>query len=286
MSFLIYSKQQKSPSKLSKTSLFVANTLVAFIAIGCRTPLHPTTGLAKSRVITTNRLVQLQLKRTFSSTNGIYASNEFPGARLNDFQQTGPTNFSALIMPENFPINDSAWFAFKLWSKSNQTITIELNYENGKHRYRPKISSDGASWKVVAPENFQRTASNSATLTLNIGPQPIFISGQELFTSQDFERWIGQLSKKSFVRSKTIGRSVRGKPIRKFEITEGSKDSDSLIIVSRQHPPEITGTFALQAFINAILQRYRARKKISNGLQNRRDSADESRRRGFRTLEA
>lgn len=204
--------------------------------------------------ITTNRVVVVQKKKTFAyAKSGVFASAAFEGARLNDFFQTGHGDYTAVIEPENIPVNDAAWFAFKIWSKSNQTVHVKLTYKNGQHRYHPKISHDNLNWKPLDSENYKPDVTDhSATLTLAIGPSALFVSAQELFTSKDFARWIEQLCRKPFIHSAVIGKSVRGKPIQKFEISEAADDAHYLLVVSRQHPPEVTGTLALRAFIKTI----------------------------------
>ena len=99
--------------------------------------------------ITTDKEISPQHKRTiFFSNSGVCASNEFEGARLNDFYQTNDSVYTAVIEPENAPINNSAWYSFKLWSGKEQPIYFNLHYKNGSHRYVPKLSYDGINWDV------------------------------------------------------------------------------------------------------------------------------------------
>src|SRR5687767_4297957 len=78
----------------------------------------PMAGLAEERkysVITTNRVIANPTKQTFTCESaGVFISTEFDGARLNDLKETGPGQYAALIKPENSPINDAAWYAFKI----------------------------------------------------------------------------------------------------------------------------------------------------------------------------
>lgn len=205
-------------------------------------------------MVTTNRLVTPQTKRTYAfPERGVFVSNEFEGARLNDFQATAPGAFTATIAPENSPINDSGWYAFKIWSTSNQTVRVKLNYLKGKHRYPPQISLDGEHWEKLDRADYATNrGENSATLTLAIGPKPLFVSAQELFTSKDFKRWIDDLGKHPFVHSRVLGQSTLGKPIHQFEITEAGPEAKRVLVISRQHPPEVTGTFALRAFVETL----------------------------------
>src|SRR5690606_13513213 len=84
---------------------------------------------------------------------GVTFSNEFSGARVNELRQTGETAFTILIRPENTPINNSAWYAFDVSAAEPKTISVTLAYENGRHRYRPQISSDGGeTWTALASD--------------------------------------------------------------------------------------------------------------------------------------
>jgi predicted deacylase len=209
----------------------------------------------QTSAITTNRLVQSQIRRNYSfQKSGIFVSSDFDGARLSSFTQTGDSTFTAEISPENIPVNDSAWYAFKIWAVAEKTVLVKLDYTYGKHRYIPKTSSDGIHWRIFTNDEVVKSKDGaSATLRISIGPEPIYIAGQEIFTSANFNEWLGDLCKKPFVQSRVIGRSVLGKPIRCLEISEAGNDAEYLLILSRQHPPEVTGTFALKSFLNTIV---------------------------------
>jgi predicted deacylase len=240
--------------------LAVGLMVVCCVGVARTTPaatpsVKPVGSLAGPRTatVTTNRIVHLPKRQTFSfPETGVFVSNDFEGARLNTIIRTG-NSYTAQISPENIPVNDSAWYAFKIRSKKPQTIQIRLTYTYSKHRYAPKISSDRIHWTAVQPPDYLHDPTNdSATLRLHVGPDPIYVAGQELFTTQDFKQWIHDLCKKKFVHSTTIGKSANGKPIVKFEIDEGVSSPAYLLVLSRQHPPEVTGTFALISFIDTL----------------------------------
>jgi len=57
------------------------------------------------------------------------------------------------------------------------------------------------------------------------------------------------------VQSKTIGKTKLNRPFRVLDIYKGSpKNKPVLVLLTRQHPPEVTGYFAFQAFLSTILQ--------------------------------
>jgi len=53
-------------------------------------------------------------------------------------------------------------------AEKSKTIKVSLTYENGKHRYEPKISRDGRNWKPLESERYAHNE-QSQTATLIIG---------------------------------------------------------------------------------------------------------------------
>jgi len=241
---------------MMKTKHFLLTFCFLLLLIGCKSKEENITALPydpPGATITTDKEISLQHKRTISFTaTGIFVSNEFPGARLNDFYQLNDTTYTAVIEPENAPINDSPWYSFKIWSKQNQNITLNLTYKNGTHRYKPKLSYDGKEWQLLDTLKVSvDTTINQASLSLEITKDTLWISAQELITSSTYENWINQLSKKEFFRNDIIGSSSQGKPLTKLEIGD-SANKNFLFIIGRNHPPEVTGYFALKSFVEII----------------------------------
>lgn len=204
--------------------------------------------------------VQRQYRDIFDLGNGIYATNEFDGARLNGIVMINDTLISTLSTPENTPINTSPWYAFKLWSEEEQEVTLALTYpENVNHRYHPKISSDGINFvQIDSSELFiakktveEKIKTPSATIRLSLSPDTVWISAQELITSSDNNQWTDELSLKPFITKSKAGESREGKPIDVLKIGE-SDDKAMIFVLSRQHPPEVTGYLAMKAFVETI----------------------------------
>lgn len=74
---------------------------------------------------------------------GVTFEANFPRARMTACEPLGPDEFGAVVRPENLPVNDSPWFAFRVRSETEKTITLRLRCQGGSLRYRPKISLDG-----------------------------------------------------------------------------------------------------------------------------------------------
>ncbi|MEX0359365.1 MAG: hypothetical protein AB3N10_00125, partial [Allomuricauda sp.] len=88
---------------------------------------------------TRSKAIEPQIKRTFSiPKTGVYASNEFDGARLNGFTALNDSTAKVVIKPENTPINNSPYYAFTIWSDNKRPFYLTFEYPKGfKHRYTP-----------------------------------------------------------------------------------------------------------------------------------------------------
>jgi len=207
---------------------------------------------------TSNHPIKYQNKKEYH-IDGVTADNLFDGARLNDFTQENDSTFVATILPENEPINSSAYFAFRLSSDTERKIHLKLNYPTATHRYIPKLSNDGKNWKPIDSINFKLIdSSKNALLTLTINQNKLWIAAQELNTSTDAKNWAKDLATHEDVRYKTVGKSKLNRDLIALDIYNGdAKGKEMIVVLSRQHPPEVTGYFAMQAFVEEILKNNR-----------------------------
>ncbi len=230
-------------------------TILAFTA--CKKNNERTTSLPydpPGATITTDKEITQQHKRTFYfSSDGLFISNEFEGARLNDVYRIEPFVYEAVIEPENAPVNNSAWYAFMTWSDYPQTITLILKYKDGTHRYIPKLSYDKENWFPLEDERIKIDASKqTAQLELNIGYDTLWVAAQELITSSVYDKWEDELAAKPFVEKREIGKSAGGRAINELLISENEAANNYVIFTGRLHPPEVTGFFALKSFVETI----------------------------------
>ncbi len=183
------------------------------------------------------------------------ATSDFEGGRLSDFVAEGPNSYSALIAPEWRPMNNQqAWYAFRLQSPKPRVIEVKLTYTDGKKNlFYPKISRDRTHWQELPKGDFRLSSNSStATLRLTVGPEPLWVSAQELFTQSDYASWIQKLTEHPYVTSGTIGFSTQQRPIFKMDITEAPADAPLVLVLGRQHPPEVTGGFGLVSFVETV----------------------------------
>lgn len=255
--------------KLLSIFLFLALFVVSFSQQ--TQPVYQGQGETRE-VDTSSRPIEKQEKREFSfDADQVYFSNQFDGARLNQIERTAENSYTITISPENAPINMSPWYAFRVWSKKKKEIVVKLIYpEFAKHRYTPQISTDGKKWKPLdakfITEYEKGTAAfgpesrpKSVDLKLKTSKKPLWISAQELQNSSHVFEWMNRLAKKKKFKIEEIGKSTEGRPLRMLKM--GKIESKNMILViSRQHPPEVTGYFAMQAFVEKIADKSKISK--------------------------
>jgi hypothetical protein len=195
--------------------------------------------------------------------SGIRIDSNFDGGRLTSCKQIGSQQFEITIEPENFPINDSAWYAFRVTAEKAKQVAINFVYREGTHRYHPWVSNDREQWKTVDARSYVvEPLSTRATLHISVGPRPLWIAAQPLLTEKDIAKWTNRLGARKFVKRRVIGQSVRGKEIESFEIS-GRAARNYVYIISRQHPPEVTGHQGMMDLVDEVCsdsklaQRYR-----------------------------
>ncbi len=202
---------------------------------------------------TSDKKIALQEKGVVSA-GGVHIDNRFAGARMNGFTQINDTTFRIDIKPERVPVNDSPWYAFRIWADTAQTVNLILQYYDGHHRYTPKISRDGKNWSAI--ENIEvNDDTTQARFRLSLDTVPLWISAQELITTQDIYNWVNNLRTLPYVREISVaGQSAMGKDLPFVRIGKGEPDKKKVVVVlGRMHPPEVTGFMALQVFTENLL---------------------------------
>jgi hypothetical protein len=207
---------------------------------------------------TTTKKIDIQKKTIYAIDDiGVYASNNFDGARLNGFEKVNDSTVKVMIKPENTPINNSAYYSFKVWSKKDKIIHIQFDYPEGfKHRYIPKLKTVASNWKRLKEENIYKK-NNLVSIKLAIARDTTWVSAQELMTSADTKEWYTNLivDKTNYVHLKSVGKSRLGRNLPVLDIYKGTKEQKPIVVLlTRQHPPEVTGFFAFQEFLTTILK--------------------------------
>lgn len=205
--------------------------------------------------VTTDKPIEAPKRRSdWLDGASVHLDTDFPGARLNYAVLDGDSVLRLRVDPENDPINNSAWYAFRISSKERRDVKVELRYSGGVHRYIPKVSSDGAAWQPLRDGRYQSDTTNGiARFRLSVGPDTLWVAGQELLTSATIQAWADRLVRLPYVDRAEFGRSRQGRPLQRLLITEAPNPKRFVVLLGRQHPPEVTGSLALEAFVDAVV---------------------------------
>ena len=182
-----------------------------------------------------------------------------------DFNFSGSGNLSCEVIKSDYikifinpelddSINPSPWFAFRK-SEHSKSIKLALDYKNYHHRYHPKISIDKKSWNKIDEANILKKE-NGKIVVIDFLPssQKNYVASQELITNFWYNKWYNELENSGRVRREVIGFSVLKNPIPMFFV-EKDINNPYILILGRQHPPEVTGAFAMRGFINQLLNK-------------------------------
>jgi len=228
---------------------------IGLAAVACAREAPPPTAPAPAdyEVSLTRPITEMPRRTIGFLDEGVWVSNELEGGRMSDAWREGDSLVVVHIAPENAPINNSAWYAFKVWSEQSRTVRLRLSYEDGSHRYWPKVRRFGSDvWVPLDSAAVEVAEGNEgAVLSLEVGPDTVWVAGQEMKTSRFFHAWTDELAALPHVEKRPIGESARGRPIHMVEF--GAPDAlRHVVLVSRQHPPEVTGTMALLPFVEEL----------------------------------
>ena len=149
-------------------------------------------------------------------------------------------------------INPSPWFAIRK-SEHSKSIKLELDYKNYKHRYYPKLSKDKKRWTKI-DEIFISKKEDGKIVIIDFLPsnQKEYVASQELITDFWYDEWYNELESSGRVKREIIGFSVLRNPIHMF-FAEKNTNNPYILVLGRQHPPEVTGALAMKSFINELL---------------------------------
>ena len=200
-----------------------------------------------------------------SNDKGVFSdevvfSSHFLGGKLDRISKK-ENGYVAYIEPAHEPVNKSPYYAFSVASSSTKEIELTLNYGEYAHRYIPKLSRDRINWSPIEQDKIRIDKNTGeATLILKISKSPLFVAAQEITSTAETNKWIEQQRLSSaFLRLDTIGFSVQKRPL--TVIHSGGTSKKAIVLIARQHPPEIPGgTIAFNAFFETLM----AKDEVAN----------------------
>jgi hypothetical protein len=194
------------------------------------------------------------LEGEICQTEAFKVDADFAAANMASCSVLTANAIEVQLKPENVPINASPWYAVRLTPNQPGSVRLVLQYDEHPHRYRPKVSYDGTAWTVLPSDRVDNKAAGyRVTLDLELDDRPLFVSAQELFTNEAHEAWAKTQAAKPFVEMSQIGASIEGRPISMIETKAFIDTPKTVMLVGRQHPPEVTGALAMVSFTDEIL---------------------------------
>lgn len=164
---------------------------------------------------------------------------------------TGERAFEVLVTPEHAPpINPSPWYAFRYEAAGDGPVTVTLRYLESSHRYAPKLAAGDGDWRDLPAE----TAADGSAAVLRLPAGKGVVAAQEIITPSEAAANLAKWSRLSGAEVFTLGLSHDGQAIGAIRL--GRPDAPRLIVLlGRQHPPEVTGAIAMEAFVDALAAR-------------------------------
>lgn len=198
---------------------------------------------------------ELQVHRAwrFEEDGGfVEFDNDFSGARVNACERVGALDYKIVVSPENTPINPSPWYAFRVSGTVDREIAVRIVITSSKARPWPYLSSDGKAF--VRASGRQYTGSEGAqecVLRVFLKSTPLWVASNHMIGVAEIAAWTDTTAKALGVEVREIGKSHAGRAIRAFEF--GAKDAAAgVVVIGRQHPPEVSGTVGFMRFIEAL----------------------------------
>jgi hypothetical protein len=177
-------------------------------------------------------------------------------------------SFILKLVPEDKPpINPSAWYAFRASGAAGEVVRITLIMDHGYARYWPKTSSDGEKWTRIAEDAVsgggRRSRKMSFSFTLESAQT--WVAGQEIIDSETYDGWLEALDAVEGVEVSMLAPSQEGRPV---FIAETADKPEFVLMIGRQHPPEVTGAIGMKVFLDTVFSnselalRFRQRFKL------------------------
>jgi hypothetical protein len=160
------------------------------------------------------------------------------------------------IAPEYAPVNPSPWYAWRMTGGpgapgGSTAVTVTQRYRHGWHRYAPWVSTDGERWERLPDARVLVMDDGSAEFRLDVPPNGLFVAAQPPLTSSSTKQWASELARICGLQRSEVGRSVQGRALSAY-LHEQPGQTASVVLIGRQHPPEVTGGLAYRDFVERL----------------------------------
>ena len=222
------------------------------LPVSCQAPQAAPAVPAPAAARTSPAVLQERREWVFGgNAPSVTIDNRFPGARVNRCDEVAPHDYRITITPENEPINPSPWYAFRIRAAAPTDVTVRFVIATAAARPHPWTSADGQAWTRVPDADWTgRSGARECTLRLRVGPEVTWVASNRMVGNDRIGAWADALAARTGAAVRTIGASQGERPIRMFEFAAPDAPEDWVVVIGRQHPPEVTGSVGLMAFMD------------------------------------
>jgi predicted deacylase len=183
---------------------------------------------------------------------GLRIDADFERGGLAGCTVLGPVRAELRFQGESRPINDSAWYAFRVSAEDPRSVRLQLVFDGGTFRYAPHTSHDARHWSAVPAGQLQVSADRtSAELRLPLDRRPVFVAAQPLQGGEAAVAALRPTLRRAGFQESLLARSRDGRKIPAFELRPAGT-REAIVLLARQHPPETTGALAFDAFVTEL----------------------------------
>jgi cytosolic carboxypeptidase protein 6 len=156
------------------------------------------------------------------------------------------------VAPESRPINPSPWYGFVVASDTPGATRVTLDYGSEKHRYAPWLALPGAAAQRLPAEQLAVAAPRtSASFTLPAAQVQLVIAQPPETLESVLAPFEARVAAGQLMRS-IAGYSVARRPLTVYH-HRPANPRGTVVIITRQHPPETTGPQAFARFTDILL---------------------------------
>ncbi|MYD97039.1 MAG: hypothetical protein F4X98_06590 [Gammaproteobacteria bacterium] len=162
-------------------------------------------------------------------------------------------NFVITVRPEDNSVRvPMPWYAFRVSPKKPGVAVILMGFVGGDaDRFWPKVSADATSWQRL-PESIVAISDDASRLAMRIPLRetPLWVASQQLLTTAHYGERARQLAAHPELTVRTLGASLQGRPM---FVAETEARTEGVLLIGRQHPPEVTGALTMRSFVDTVL---------------------------------
>ena len=150
-------------------------------------------------------------------------------------------------------INPSPWYAFEVTGEPGDTVKVVLDYGSYRHRYAPWMQVGEREWQPFDEADVTLfEEEHKASFDITLGGRHVTIAGLPIVAGEEVADWLSHIEQEFGVQSISYGASLEGRQLDALVV--GDDAAERLVVVlTRQHPPEVAGSLAFQGFVREVL---------------------------------